>query len=180
MGTAPESVISLGVTDTPLGQMVGGATENGICLLEFADNTVRLKNEIASLERLLAGDAASGGNPHLALLFKQLTEYFEGARKVFTVPLIYPGSQFQQSVWQELLKIPYGSIRTYMAQAKALGKPDAIRAVAHANGMNRISIVIPCHRVIGSDGSMTGYGGGLWRKKRLLDLEKGSELKLWE
>jgi len=119
-------------------------------------------------------------NSHLALLFKQLTEYFEGARKVFTVPLIYPGSQFQQSVWQELLKIPYGSIRTYMAQAKALGKPDAIRAVAHANGMNRISIVIPCHRVIGSDGSMTGYGGGLWRKKRLLDLEKGSELKLWE
>ena len=164
-----ESIISLGVTDTPLGQMVAGATKDGICLLEFADNSVRLNNEIALLERLLAATAISGENPHLGLLFQQLAEYFERLRKGFTVPLVYPGSQFQQEVWQELQKIPYGSVRSYMDQAKALGKPDAIRAVAHVNGMNRISIVIPCHRVIGSDGKMTGYGGGIWRKKRLLD-----------
>jgi AraC family transcriptional regulator of adaptative response/methylated-DNA-[protein]-cysteine methyltransferase len=180
METGIERVISLGVSDTPLGQMVAGATAEGICLLEFTDNGVRLKDEIAALEQLLAGKAAPGENPYLDLLFQQLTEYFEGSRKVFTVPLIVPGSPFQQSVWQELLKIPYGSVRSYMAQAKALRKPDAIRAVARANGMNRIAIVIPCHRVIGSDGKMTGYGGGIWRKKRLLDLEKGSGLKLWE
>jgi AraC family transcriptional regulator of adaptative response/methylated-DNA-[protein]-cysteine methyltransferase len=160
--------------------MVAGAAEDGICLLEFTDNGVRLKHEIATLERLLAAKAATGENPHLGLLFKQLNEYFEGVRKVFSIPLVYPGSPFQLGVWQELLKIPYGSIRSYMDQAKELGKPDAIRAVARANGMNRISIVIPCHRVIGSDGKMTGYGGGIWRKKRLLDLEKGSVLKLWE
>lgn len=178
---APSKVtISLGVTETPLGQMVAGATEEGVCLLEFADNTVRLNNEIALLERLLAATAVTGENPHLGPLFKQLTEYFEQSRKEFTVPLVYPGSPFQQEVWRELQKIHYGSVRSYMDQAKALGKPDAIRAVAHANGMNRISIVIPCHRVIGSDGKMTGYGGGIWRKKRLLELEKRTELTLWE
>ena len=111
-------------------------------------------------------------NKHLELLKQQLDEYFEGKRKEFTIPLFTPGSEFQQSVWKTLRTIPYGSTRSYKKQAELLQRPKAVRAVANANGMNRISIIIPCHRVIGEDGSLTGYGGGLWRKKWLLDLEK--------
>ncbi|MBE0668580.1 MAG: methylated-DNA--[protein]-cysteine S-methyltransferase, partial [Bacteroidales bacterium] len=164
-------VITLAEFESPLGLMIAGATEEGICLLEFEDNRPRLEKEIANLEKLLSARSVRDRNPHIDLLSHQVDEYFRGSRKVFTVPLITPGSLFQQEVWQELVKIPYGSTRSYMDQAKALGKPDAIRAIAHANGMNRISIIIPCHRVIGSDGKMTGYGGGIWRKKKLLDLE---------
>jgi AraC family transcriptional regulator of adaptative response/methylated-DNA-[protein]-cysteine methyltransferase len=173
-------VITLGEFESPLGRMIAGATEEGICLLEFEDNRSRLEKEIATLEKLLSAKAFRGVNSHITLLTHQVDEYFSGSRKVFTVPLITPGSPFQQEVWQGLVKIPYGSTRSYMDQAKALGKPDAIRAIAHANGMNRISIIIPCHRVIGSDGKMTGYGGGIWRKKKLLDLEGGSDLQLWQ
>ncbi len=178
--TGTGGIISLGEMETPLGKMIAGATEHGICLLEFEDNGIRLEKEITVLEKLLSVRYARGRNPHIDLLSQQVDEYFRGARKVFTVSLITPGSPFQQEVWRELQKIPYGSTRSYMDQARALGKPDAIRAIAHANGMNRISIIIPCHRVIGSDGKMTGYGGGIWRKKRLLDLEGGSDLQLWQ
>ena len=101
-----------------------------------------------------------------------LNEYFDGNRKEFSVPLVTPGSEFQQAVWKELQNIQFGSTRSYQEQAIALNRPDSVRAVANANGMNRISIVIPCHRVIGSDGRLTGYGGGLKRKKWLLDHEK--------
>ncbi|MFA6582395.1 MAG: methylated-DNA--[protein]-cysteine S-methyltransferase, partial [Paludibacter sp.] len=89
--------------------------------------------------------------------------------------LFTPGSEFQQAVWKELQNIPYGTTRSYKEQATALKRPEAVRAVANANGMNRISILIPCHRVIGMDGSLTGYGGGLWRKKWLLDLEQNKQ-----
>jgi len=174
------SLIRLTEFESPLGQMIAGSTEEGICLLEFADNARRIEKEIASLEQLLGARVVHGEDPHLEVLTQQLAEYFKGVRKVFTLPLVTPGSLFLQEVWHELLKIPYGTTRSYMDQAKALGKPDAIRAVAHANGMNRISIIIPCHRVVGSDGKMTGYGGGIWRKKRLLELETGPDLTLWE
>ena len=113
-----------------------------------------------------------GENRHLEELRDQLNEYFSGSRKEFTVPLVTPGTEFQQRVWKELLKIPYGTTRSYQEQANALNSPDSVRAVANANGTNRISIIIPCHRVIGSDGRLTGYGGGLKRKKWLLDHEK--------
>ena len=106
------------------------------------------------------------------MLQQQLEEYFVGKRKKFTLPLLTPGTDFQQSVWKELQNISYGTTRSYKQQALALDKGEAVRAVANANGMNRISIVIPCHRVIGEDGHLTRYGGGLWRKKWLLDLEK--------
>jgi AraC family transcriptional regulator of adaptative response/methylated-DNA-[protein]-cysteine methyltransferase len=119
-----------------------------------------------------------GDNSHFVLLRKELDEYFEGKRKEVSVPLVTPGSPFQQAVWKELQNIPYGSTRSYKQQANALKNPDAVRAVANANGMNRIAIIIPCHRVIGTDGSLTGYGGGLWRKKWLLDLENEYQLKL--
>ena len=157
--------------ETELGIMVAGATEDGVCLLEFIDRRM-LPTEYRDLKRLLKTTFEEGLNLHLVQLKEQLKEYFEGSLKVFSVPLVTPGSDFQKAVWNELLKIPYGTTRSYLGQAVALGKPDAIRAVANANGMNRISIVIPCHRVIGSDGRLTGYGGGLKRKRWLLDHEK--------
>lgn len=107
---------------------------------------------------------------------RQLTEYFDGKRQSFDLPLDPAGTDFQQEVWQALLEIPYGETRSYGGLAGAIGRPKAVRAVGAANGRNPIPIVIPCHRVIGADGSLTGFGGGLEIKRRLLDLEMGSGL----
>ena len=157
--------------DTPLGEMVAGATDEGVCLLEFSDRRM-LPTEYKDLKRLLKTTIGEGDHKHLQLLRKQLIEYFDGKRKEFSVPLLTPGTEFQRTVWKKLQNIPYGSTGSYLEQSVALNKPDSVRAVANVNGMNRISIVIPCHRVIGSDGHLTGYGGGLKRKKWLLDHEK--------
>src|SRR5664279_30744 len=157
--------------ETPLGEMVAGATDEGVCLLEFHDRRI-LPTEYKDLERLLKTTFEEGENRHLKSLKKQLKEYFNGKRKEFSIPLLIPGSQFQQAVWKELQNIQFGSTRSYQQQAKALNMPDSIRAVANANGLNRIAILIPCHRVIGSDGRLTGYGGGIRRKKWLLDHER--------
>ena len=157
--------------ETPLGEMVAGSTEEGVCLLEFTDRKM-LPTEYKDLIRLLKTTIEEGDNVHLKTLKKQLKEYFCGKRKEFTIPLVTPGSEFQQAVWKEIQNIQFGSTRSYQEQANALNKPDSVRAVANANGMNRISIIIPCHRVIGSDGRLTGYGGGIKRKKWLLDHEK--------
>jgi AraC family transcriptional regulator, regulatory protein of adaptative response / methylated-DNA-[protein]-cysteine methyltransferase len=157
--------------ETPLGLMVAGAAEEGICLLEFNDRRM-LNTEYKDLARLLKTAIEAGENKYTRAIRKQLDEYFKGKRKEFTVPLVTPGTAFQQAVWKELQKIPFGSTRSYQSQAEILKRPEAVRAVANANGTNRISIVIPCHRVIGSDGKLTGYGGGLKRKKWLLDHEK--------
>ncbi len=157
--------------ETPLGEMIAGATADGICLLEFSDRRI-LQSEYNDLTRLLKTTIENGENKHLKLLKKQLKEYFDGSRKDFSVPLVLAGSEFQKAVWNELQNIQFGSTRSYQEQAVALNRPDSVRAVANANGMNRISIIIPCHRVIGSDGTLTGYGGGLKRKKWLLDHEK--------
>jgi AraC family transcriptional regulator, regulatory protein of adaptative response / methylated-DNA-[protein]-cysteine methyltransferase len=157
--------------ETPLGGMVAGATDDGVCLLEFCDRRI-LSREYRDLAKLLKTTMEEGDNTHLVYLREQLSEYFTGARKEFEIPLVTPGTDFQKSVWMELLNIPYGTTRSYQEQAEALNRPDSVRAVANANGMNRISIIIPCHRVIGSDGTLTGYGGGLKRKKWLLDHEK--------
>ena len=156
---------------TPLGDMIAGATDEGVCLLEFTDRRM-LPTELKDLKRLLKTDISEGENIHLINLEVQLAEYFNGTRKGFTIPLNTPGTVFQNSVWNELQNIKFGSTRSYQEQANALNRPDSVRAVANANGMNRISIIIPCHRVIGSDGHLTGYGGGLKRKKWLLDHEK--------
>ena len=151
--------------------MVAGATKEGICLLEFSDRK-SLSSQIEEITALLETKTEDGSNRHLRMLKKQLKEYFKGKRKEFSLHLLTPGSEFQQAVWKELLKIPYGSTRTYQEQADLLNNPGSVRAVAHANGSNRISIIIPCHRVIGSDGHLVGYGGGLKRKKWLLDHER--------
>jgi AraC family transcriptional regulator of adaptative response/methylated-DNA-[protein]-cysteine methyltransferase len=157
--------------ETPIGEMVAGATDDGVCLLEFGDRRM-LPTEYKDLARLLKTTLELGDNKHLKTLKKQLNEYFMGKRKEFTIPLVTPGSEFQKAVWKELLNIKFGCTRSYQEQAIALKKPDSVRAVANANGLNRISIIIPCHRVIGSDGRLTGYGGGLKRKRWLLDHEK--------
>lgn len=151
--------------------MIAASTDEGVCLLEFNDRKI-LPAEYKDLQRLLGTTIENGENKHLKVLRKQLAEYFAGSRKEFTVPLLTPGSEFQMAVWKELQNIPFGSTRSYQEQAAALNSPESIRAVANANGMNRIAVVIPCHRVIGSDGRLVGYGGGLKRKKWLLDHEK--------
>ncbi|MGD0342037.1 MAG: methylated-DNA--[protein]-cysteine S-methyltransferase [Bacteroidales bacterium] len=157
--------------ETPIGEMVAGATKDGVCLLEFSDRRT-LSSQIKEVTGLLETTIQEGSNRHLRMLKKQLKEYFKGKRKEFSLHLVTPGTEFQQAVWKELLKIPYGATRTYQEQADTLKNPGSVRAVAQANGANRISIVIPCHRVIGSDGHLVGYGGGLERKKLLLDHEK--------
>lgn len=157
---------------TPLGPMLAGATEEGICLLEFVDRRM-LETQLTRLNKLLQARLVPGTHKHFSRLSKQLEEYFSGSRKTFDVPLVLPGTEFQKRVWAELQSISYGCTRSYKEQAVAIGSPNAVRAVAKANGDNRIAILIPCHRVIGAKGEMVGYGGGLWRKQYLLKLEAG-------
>jgi AraC family transcriptional regulator of adaptative response/methylated-DNA-[protein]-cysteine methyltransferase len=131
-----------------------------------------LETEFKDLAKSLNATIVQGENPHFKVLEKELAEYFAGERKEFTVPLSPVGTQFQKEVWQVLRQIPYGETWSYRKQSDVLGDPKKVRAVANANGMNKISILIPCHRVIGSNGTLTGYGGGIWRKQKLLELEQ--------
>ena len=165
-----KNVVSITRILTPLGHMFTGATDEGICLLEFTDRRM-LETQIKTLKKHLKIEVMPGENFHFAALDKQLKEYFSGKRKKFDVPLVLPGTEFQLSVWQELQRIPFGETRSYQEQAIAINNPKAVRAVATANGDNRIAIIIPCHRVIGKNGKLTGYGGGIWRKQFLLNLE---------
>lgn len=155
---------------TPLGPMVAGATDGGICLLEFADRTM-LETQVTRLRKRLGAVVAPGTHPHLEQLDRELSRYFAGGFEQFTVPLVAPGTPFQTTVWEQLAKIPYGETRSYEQLARIIGRPTAQRAVGRANGDNRLAILIPCHRVVRSDGTLCGYGGGLWRKQYLLDLE---------
>lgn len=156
---------------TPLGPMLVGATEEGICLLEFVDRRM-IETQIERLKKLLKAELIPGSNKYFSQLEQEIKQYFEGTLKEFVVPLVIAGTDFQKSVWSALQTIPYGETRSYKQQSEIIGNPKAIRAVARANGDNRIGIIIPCHRVIGSSGELVGYGGGLWRKQHLLNLER--------
>jgi AraC family transcriptional regulator, regulatory protein of adaptative response / methylated-DNA-[protein]-cysteine methyltransferase len=158
--------------ETPLGPMVAAATDEGVCLLEYSD-PARLQAQIPQLRRRIAPRIVSGDHPHLAALRDELAGYFAGTRRQFTLPLVTRGTPFEEQVWQALLRIPHGQTRSYLEIARELGSPEGQRAVGRANGLNRIAIVIPCHRVVNHGGGLGGYGGGLWRKERLLDLEHG-------
>lgn len=160
---------------TPLGPMLAGATDEGLCLLEFIDRRM-IETQVERLKKSLKAEFIPGNNDHFDLLNQEIEAYFDSSLQKFTVPLVIPGTPFQRKVWQALQEIPYGETRSYKEQAQRIGHPQAVRAVARANGDNRIAIIIPCHRVIGSDGSLTGYGGGLWRKQYLLDLERAKLL----
>ena len=173
------TIINIVRFTTPLGPMFACATEEGVCLLEFTDRKM-LETEFKDLRRKLCAVILPGENDHLVRVQSELSEYFEGKRRQFTVALHTPGTSFQQSVWRVLQEIPYGETRSYSQQAIAIGNPKGVRAVASANGQNRISIIIPCHRVIGSGGHLTGYGGGLFRKKWLLDFESRNCKKGYE
>jgi len=161
---------------TPLGPMIAAATSRGVCLLEFTDRRM-LETQLEILARRLRLPLVPGDNQALGQLKAELAEYFAGRRRVFEVPVQVKGSPFQERVWQELVEIPYGETRSYEEIAKRVGSPGAVRAVGQANGMNRIAIVLPCHRVVNKSGKLGGYGGGLWRKQRLLALEQGQPIE---
>ena len=166
------AVIHLARIETPLGAMIAAADQHALRLLEFTDRRM-LGTQLTRLGKRTGAVLVPGDNDVIARTREELAAYFRGELRAFTVPLDPAGTDFQRAVWLELARIGYGETRSYGAQAAALGRPDAVRAVARANGDNPIAIIVPCHRVVGSDGSLTGYGGGLWRKQRLLDLERG-------
>lgn len=166
------TVIRLTRIPTPLGPLLAGATDEALALLEFVDRR-KLETQLRRLTRGVDAVLVPGDNAVLERTAGQLAEYFAGRRRVFDLPLRLDGTPFQRAVWEVLREIPYGETRSYGAQAAQLGRPESVRAVARANGDNRVAIVVPCHRVVGADGRLTGYGGGLWRKRWLLELERG-------
>lgn len=156
---------------TPLGPMVAGATDQGICLLEFADRR-RLEMQCRRMTLRYGQAIVPGEHRHFERLDDELIRYFKGELERIEVPLDLRGTDFQLAAWYGLMTIPFGATRSYEEQARAIGHPGAQRAVGRANGDNRIAIVIPCHRVIRADGTLSGYGGGRWRKQYLLDHER--------
>ncbi|HEY7546462.1 MAG TPA: trifunctional transcriptional activator/DNA repair protein Ada/methylated-DNA--[protein]-cysteine S-methyltransferase [Blastocatellia bacterium] len=164
--------ILLSWIESPVGPLIAGANNDGVCLLEFTDRRM-MEAQFATLRKRFSSPIVPGENNHLLELKEQLTDYFAGKLKRFNMPLVYPGSPFQTRVWDELLRIPYGETISYEELARRISSPKAVRAVGHANGLNRIAILIPCHRVVNKGGKLGGYGGGLWRKQFLLDLERG-------
>lgn len=160
--------------ESPLGPLLAGANDEGICLLEYTDRH-RLAKILTTMRKRFACPVVPGEHPWLTKLRRELVEYFSGQRDMFTVPLAPRGTPFQEKVWRELRNISHGQTISYDELARRIDQPTAQRAVARANGMNRICILIPCHRVVGKDGSLTGYGGGLWRKRLLLEMERANQ-----
>ena len=176
-GSAPADakrceLITLSWIRTAIGPLVVGTTDEAICLLEFSDRRM-LESQLKTLRRRFRAALMPGTSRLVTALQQQLDQYFSGARRQFDLPLKCPGTSFQSKVWSTLLQIPYGETRSYQQVARTVGHPRAVRAVGTANGMNRIAILIPCHRVVNTNGALGGYGGGLWRKRLLLDLESG-------
>ena len=163
-------MIAFTAFQTPLGKMIAGATDAGVCLFDF-----EYRKSIEAIKKRVevhvGSSLTTGEHPYFDWLKLEIDEYFRGGRQEFTVPVHLAGTPFQVRVWEALQQIPYGESRTYQQQSVALGNEKAIRAVAGANGENGIAIIIPCHRVVGKNGSLVGYGGGLPRKQWLLNHE---------
>jgi AraC family transcriptional regulator of adaptative response/methylated-DNA-[protein]-cysteine methyltransferase len=174
-GAGERTVLHVAWITTPIGPMIAAASVRGLCMLEFVDRR-GLQTQIDTLRKRFPGVIAPGASPHLSQIERELGEYFAGVRTEFTVPIDAPGTPFQERVWEALRRIPAGATRSYAQVARDIGAPQSVRAVARANGDNRVAILTPCHRVIGSDGSLTGYAGGLERKRRLLEME-GAETR---
>jgi AraC family transcriptional regulator, regulatory protein of adaptative response / methylated-DNA-[protein]-cysteine methyltransferase len=161
---------------TPLGEMIAGAIEDGLVLFDFSNRRM-IEGILTRIRKFHYAELEEGEHPHFILLKAQIKEYLDGNRKQFELPLVMSGTPFQKKVWEELLNIPYGETRSYKQQAIAMGDVSAIRAVARANGENCFAVVIPCHRVIAENGDLTGYAGGLAKKKWLLNFEKKNTAK---
>lgn len=160
-----------GRIETPLGPMIACASDEALALLEFADDLSEIEGHLRDVAGTLPDE---GSNRIITATRNQLAGYFAGDLKEFDLPLSQPGTDFQQSVWKELCTIPYGTTTSYGAIARSLGDARAVRAVGTANGRNRVAIIVPCHRVVGSDGTLVGYAGGKERKRTLLALEGAS------
>ena len=157
---------------TPYGELILGSYNSKLCLADWRYR--KMRNAIDKrIQEMLQAEYTEGNSTIIDETKEQLSDYFQGKRKEFDVPLLLVGTDFQKSVWEALLQIPYGKTETYLGLSKKLGNEKAIRAIATANGANAISILIPCHRIIGSDGSLVGYAGGLSTKKKLFELEGG-------
>lgn len=156
--------------DTPLGAMLAIAGNAGLYLLEFVDRRA-LEREILQLRKRTGAYIVPGDNPVLSAAAKAMQDYFNGSSAAFNLPLVLVGSDFEKSVWALLQAIPPGETRSYSWMAEQLGRPQAVRAIGQANGRNHLALIVPCHRVIRADGSLCGYGGGLWRKRWLLEHE---------
>jgi AraC family transcriptional regulator of adaptative response/methylated-DNA-[protein]-cysteine methyltransferase len=156
---------------TPLRPMLAVASQRGICLLEFRDRRA-IATELRDLRRRFGMPIVPGSNEHVDRLRAELAAYFAGTLARFDVPLDLAGTAFQQRVWSRLLEIPFGETVSYAQVGRDVGRPSAVRAVGQANGKNPVAVVVPCHRVVRADGSLWGYGGGLWRKRWLLEHER--------
>jgi AraC family transcriptional regulator of adaptative response/methylated-DNA-[protein]-cysteine methyltransferase len=180
-GTTPRRAgqrdcLRVALLDTPLGPMLAAASDDAICQLEFADRR-GLERSYAELRRRFQLPVVPGDNTVLKQLRHELREYFNGRRKEFSGRVELRGTEFQERVWRELQRLPCGQTASYEAIARKIGAPTAVRAVARANGTNRLYLLVPCHRVIAKDGALSGYGGGVWRKRRLLELERTGRMK---
>jgi AraC family transcriptional regulator of adaptative response/methylated-DNA-[protein]-cysteine methyltransferase len=161
--------------NTPLGPMLAAASDRGVCQLEFADRRGLEKSQV-EMRRRFGLPVVPGINDYLVRLRQEMQDYFSGTRRDFTVPVVLRGTEFQERVWRELQRIPFGRTASYETIAKKIGSPSSVRAVARANGTNRLYLLVPCHRVIAKDGALSGYGGGVWRKRLLLELERTGRL----
>lgn len=166
-----ESRIKIGEYKTPFGELILGSFEHKLCLCDWKYRRMRKKID-ERIQNHLEAEYIEEGSDIIEECKRQLNEYFHRERKEFDIPLLLIGTHFQKSVWYKLLQIPYGNTVTYAALSDKLQNTKAIRAVASANGANAISIIVPCHRVIGSDGKMVGYAGGLRTKMKLLEIER--------
>lgn len=173
--TAAKSKLQLKVSQmtSPLGPLMIAGDEAAVHLVEFWDRRM-LETQFATLEKRFAAVFFPGTTEPIEMMKRELAAYFDGELHTFKTPVRYSGTEHQETVWKALLEIPYGVTWTYGKLATHVGKPTAVRSVARAVGENRFAIVIPCHRVVGADGRLTGYGGGLWRKRHLLDHEQSN------
>jgi O-6-methylguanine DNA methyltransferase len=167
---AQEGIVHLALLNTPLGPMVAGVVPDGLALLEFSDRPM-LETQLKIVERRFHARLEPGRTALHTRVQAALNAYFEGRQTVFDFPMAEPGTPFQETIWSALRQIPAGATSTYAELSESVGRPSAVRATGHANGMNRLAIVVPCHRVVASDGTLGGYGGGIWRKAWLLDHE---------
>ena len=174
--------ISIHIFKIKFGELIIGSFKDKLCLCDWRYRKMRTTVD-SRIKKGLNADYNKETSEIIKQTITQLNEYFEGKRKEFNIPLLFAGTDFQKKVWNALLKIPYGKTETYLGLSKTLGDEKAIRAVATANGANAISIIVPCHRIIGSKGELTGYAGGLRTKKKLLESEgyiKDGQMILFE